>query len=101
SGRRPMSHLFGSAHTPAMRKVWARHALAVMKTTLVGGVVFMMPVVVLIVVFTKAGGYLRKLAQPLAKVLPLDTVFGVVVADAILIALFLLACFLAGLLTRL
>jgi uncharacterized membrane protein len=84
-----------------MRKVWARHALAVMKTTLVGGVVFMMPVVVLIVVFTKAGGYLRKLAQPLAKVLPLDTVLGVMVADAILIALFLLACFLAGLLTRL
>jgi uncharacterized membrane protein len=84
-----------------MRKLWARHALAVMKTTLVGGVVFMMPVVVLIVVFTKAGGYLRKLAQPLAKVLPLDTVLGVMVADAILIALFLLACFLAGLLTRL
>jgi uncharacterized membrane protein len=84
-----------------MRKVWARHALTVMKTTLVGGVVFMMPVVVLIVVFTKAGGYFRKLAQPLAKVLPLDTVLGVMVADAILVALFLLACFLAGLLTHL
>jgi uncharacterized membrane protein len=84
-----------------MRKDWARHALKVVKTTLVGGVVFMMPVVVLIVVFKKAGGYLRKLAQPLEKVLPLDTFHGVIVADTIVIALFLLACFLAGFLTRL
>jgi len=96
-----MSDLVGSAHTPGMRKDWARHALTVARTTLVGGVVFMMPVVVLIVVFAKAGGYLRKLAQPLEKMLPLDRFYGVIVADAILIALFLLACFGAGLLMRL
>ena len=96
-----MSDLGGSAHTHAMRKDWARHALSVARTTLVGGVVFMMPVVVLIVVFAKAGGYLRKLAQPLEKMLPLDKLYGVIVADAILIALFFLACFGAGLLMRL
>ena len=96
-----MSDLGGSAHTHAMRKDWARHALSVARTTLVGGVVFMMPVVVLIVVFAKAGGYLRKLAQPLEKMLPLDRFYGVIVADSILIALFLLACFGAGLLMRL
>ncbi len=71
------------------------------KATLVGGVVFLVPVVVLLVLLSKAVGLLRRLAQPLADHLPLDTVAGLVVADALVILLLVVACFLAGLLAHL
>ncbi len=70
------------------------------KTTLVGGAVFLVPVTVLALLLSKVGDVLLRLAQPLAKRLPLDTFWGVAVADVVLIALAVLACFLAGLLAR-
>ena len=46
------------------------------KTTLVGGAVFFVPVTVLALLLAKVGDVLLRLAQPLAKRLPLDTVWG-------------------------
>jgi uncharacterized membrane protein len=70
------------------------------KTTLVGGAVFLVPVTVLALLLAKVGDVLLRLAQPLAKRLPLNTVWGVAVADVVLILLAVLVCFLAGLLAR-
>ncbi len=70
------------------------------KTTLVGGAVFLVPVTVLALLLAKVGDVLLRLAQPLARRLPLDTVWGVAVADFVLIVLAVVVCFLAGLLAR-
>jgi uncharacterized membrane protein len=70
------------------------------KTTLVGGAIFLVPVTVLALLLAKVGGVLLRLAQPLAKRLPLNTVWGVAVADFVLIVLAVVVCFLAGLLAR-
>jgi uncharacterized membrane protein len=71
-----------------------------LKTTVVGGVVFLVPVVVLGIVVVKVAAVLRRLAQPLAPRLPIDTLAGVVVADVVVIVLLILGCFVAGLLAR-
>ena len=70
------------------------------KTTLVGGAVFLVPLTILALLLAKVGDVLLRLAQPLAKRLPLNTVWGVAVADVVLIVLAVLFCFLAGLLAR-
>ena len=80
---------------------WARGAYRFVKTTLIGGLVFLVPLVVLAFLGTKALGLLRRMAQPLATLLPVETtVWGVVVADAIAILAVIVACFLGGLLAR-
>lgn len=78
----------------------ARGAWRFVKTTLIGGLVFLVPVLVLVVLIVKAVEVLKKLAQPLAAHLPVHTAFGVVAADVVMIALLVLACFLGGLLAR-
>jgi uncharacterized membrane protein len=83
-----------------METVWARHALRFVRTTLVGGLVFMVPLGVLVFLLTKAGGILRRLAHPLDALLPLDKLYGVLAADVVMIVVAILACFGAGLLAR-
>jgi uncharacterized membrane protein len=78
----------------------ARHALGFLKTTLVGGLVFLVPAIALLVVVGKALAILRKLARPLTEHLPIHTVFGVLAADVIVIALLVVLCFFGGLLAR-
>jgi len=77
-------------------RVWA-----FVKTTLVGGLVFLVPLVLLALLGGKAMGLLRRLSQPLAGHLPVDAIAGVLLADALTILVLLLACFLAGLLAHL
>jgi len=79
----------------------ARRAYQFVKTNLIAGLVFMVPLAVLVFFGAKIVGLLQRLAKPLAALFPVETtVWGVVVADAIVVALLLLACFLCGLLTR-
>jgi uncharacterized membrane protein len=80
--------------------IGTRSVLGFLKTTLVGGLVFLVPVLVFIVLVVKVVELLRKLAQPLAAHLPVQTAFGVIAADVVVIVLLVLACFLAGLLAR-
>lgn len=78
----------------------ARAALRFVKTTLVGGVVFLVPLLILASLAAKAAGFLQQLAEPLAPHLPVHTVYGMVAADVVVILLLILTCFLAGLLAR-
>jgi uncharacterized membrane protein len=82
-----------------MNQHWAR-AYRFVKTTLIGGLVFMVPVFVLAFLGTKAVGVLRRLAKPLDAWLPLEKVWGVVVADVLAVVVLIVACFLGGLLAR-
>jgi uncharacterized membrane protein len=70
------------------------------KTTLVGGLLFLVPVIVIGLLLAKVWSVLRRIAAPLAAWLPVHTAAGVLVADAALIVLLVVLCFLAGLLAR-
>ena len=69
-------------------------------TTAIGGVVFLIPVVVLVVVIAKAIGFMMVVAKPMADWLPVDTIGGVALANVIAGVALVLVCFLAGLLDR-
>jgi uncharacterized membrane protein len=70
------------------------------KTTLVGGLMFLVPVVLVAVALRHALQFAGKIAKPLAAVLPVSHVGGVAVATLIAIAILLVIAFLAGLLSR-
>jgi uncharacterized membrane protein len=67
---------------------------------MIGGVVFLAPLVVLIWLAVKAGRFLHRLAEPLLRILPPGPITGPVVVDVFVIACVIVACFLAGLLAH-
>mgnify|MGYP006358302663 FL=1 len=71
-----------------------------LKATLVGGLMFLVPVALLAVVLRHALQFAGRIAEPLAAVLPVSHVDGVAVATLIAIAILLIVAFLAGLLSR-
>ncbi len=77
-----------------------RSALGFVKTTLIGGLVFLVPLVILAALVAKAVGFLQRLAEPLAARLPVNTILGVLVVYIVAIVLVVLVCFVAGLLAR-
>lgn len=71
-----------------------------LKTTVIGGVVFLVPVVVLLLVLNEAVALMLLIAEPLADVVPMDSIAGVATANVIAVFAILLACFVAGLIAR-
>ena len=69
-------------------------------TTVIGGLIFLVPIVVLALVIAKAMGFMMVVAQPMAEWLPIDTIGGVALANVLAILALIVACFLAGLLAR-
>ena len=67
------------------------------KTTVIGGLLFLVPVVVLIVVLIQAFGLMLQVAEPLGNLFPVDNVGGVALANIIVVVLILLICFISGL----
>jgi len=70
------------------------------KTTVIGGLVFLVPIVVLIVILTKAIGLMMMVAEPMAGFIPVDSIAGVALANIIAIFAVVLVCFVAGLVAR-
>jgi uncharacterized membrane protein len=69
-------------------------------TTLVGGVLFLVPVVMATFFLGKALKLMEKLAAPIAKHVPVESLAGVAVLDLVAIAVLVVICFLAGLVAR-
>jgi len=69
----------------------------VFRTTLVGGLLFLVPVVVLMIVIGKALHLARMLVEPLASLIPVETIAGVALAKLLAIAAIVFFCFVAGL----
>jgi uncharacterized membrane protein len=70
------------------------------KTTILGGVVFLVPVVILVAVLGKAYQIMMLFAAPMSDWIPLDAVGGIAVANIVALAAIVLSCFLVGLLAR-
>jgi uncharacterized membrane protein len=71
-----------------------------LKTTIIGGLIFLVPMVVLGLVIGKAIGIMLVIAEPMADILPVDSVGGIAMVNVIAIAIVVLVCFLAGLVAR-
>lgn len=66
-------------------------------TTLLGGVVFLLPLVLLTAVLGKAFQLTTKIAKPLAQWLNVDRIIGIAFVDLLACVILLLVCFLSGL----
>jgi uncharacterized membrane protein len=78
-----------------MNKHWG-----VIKTTIIGGLIFLVPLVVLAAVFGKAFKVMMLVATPLEKLIPVEAVAGVALLDLLAILIMVLCCLLAGLAAR-
>ena len=70
------------------------------KTTVIGGLLFLVPVIVVIMVVGKALSLMMAVAEPMAAWFPIESLGGVAVANVVAALLILLLCFVAGLLAR-
>jgi uncharacterized membrane protein len=71
-----------------------------LKATLVGGLMFLVPVVLVALVLRHALQFAGKIAQPIAAALPVSHLGGVAIATIIAVAILLCVALLAGLLSR-
>lgn len=71
-----------------------------LKTTLTGGIIFLVPVVVLALIMSEAYDIMNLVAEPLADSIPIDSVAGFALANIITITALALVCFFSGLLAR-
>lgn len=77
-----------------------RGGVKFLKTTVIGGLVFLVPIVFLVVILTKAAQLMMMVAEPMAGLLPVESVGGVALANIIAVLAIVVICFIAGLLAR-
>jgi uncharacterized membrane protein len=68
-----------------------------MKTTILGGALFLVPLVFVVLILSKAFEISMLLAAPIERLIPLNRVAGVALADLLAILLIIFVCYLAGL----
>ncbi len=72
-----------------------------LQNTVLAGLVFFVPVVVIVLVVVEAGEFMLLVAEPLAGFVPVDTIGGIALANVIAGIIVLTLCFLGGLMARL
>jgi uncharacterized membrane protein len=75
-------------------------SLKPMTTTLIGGLVFLLPLIVVLAVLGQGLALMAGVAKPLAAMFPTQQVGGVALASLVALLLMLLLCYGAGLLAR-
>jgi uncharacterized membrane protein len=70
------------------------------KTTVIGGIFFLIPVVVLVLVVGKAIGLMMTVAEPVSAVLPVQTIGDIALINILAIVAVVLLCFVAGLIAQ-
>jgi uncharacterized membrane protein len=70
------------------------------RTTLMGGLLFLVPITVVVIVLGKALGLVHKVMDPLAARIPMESVLGVQTPLLLGIVVIVLFCFFAGLFAR-
>ena len=66
------------------------------RTTLVGGILFLLPIIVVVIIVGKALAIAHKLVDPLAAKIPMESAIGLETPKLLAMALLVLFCFLAG-----
>ncbi len=66
-------------------------------STFIGGVVFVIPFIIIVALLLKAIQFMMLIATPLDSFIPIDRIGGVALANVLAISLVIVVCFLAGL----
>jgi uncharacterized membrane protein len=74
--------------------------LGFIRITLAGGILFLIPLVVMGIVIGKVFGFLKRFSTPIAKRLPYADIAGAAIATLITIVFLLILCFAAGIFMR-
>ncbi|HEY1195458.1 DUF502 domain-containing protein [Flavobacterium sp.] len=74
--------------------------LKIIKATFLGGILFLAPLVVLLLILEKGYGIIQKVTLPLVNNLPRIHVLGIALQELVGIIIIILICFLAGLLAK-
>ncbi len=74
-----------------------KNVFELFKTTVLGGLLFLVPLAVVMVVLGKIAVLMRAAAEPFDAVVPVDSVGGVILANSLAVLVIVVACFLAGL----
>jgi uncharacterized membrane protein len=74
--------------------------LKVIRTTIIGGIIFLIPIAIFVAVIGKGLEITGAIAKPIAHGLPVNMIGGLAAAQGLAILLLVLICFLAGLLAR-
>src|SRR5688572_19274303 len=77
-----------------------RYFLQFLKNTITGGILFLLPLVLVIVLIKKAVDFLGKIADPFDNRLPPDLLFGLSGRNLLGIIVLIIVCFFAGLIFR-
>jgi len=72
----------------------------IIRTTLLGGVLFLLPLVFVVVVVGKAYQIIKVVATPLGKIFTTDSIAGIALVDVMTVIIMLLCCLIAGLFAR-
>src|SRR5688572_18057039 len=68
--------------------------------TILGGILFLLPIVVIVILIGKALGFARRLSEPLVQAAGVNSVAGVAMGTIVSIAFLVIVAFAAGLLAR-
>ena len=78
----------------------SKRILDLIKTTLVGGILFLVPLILLVILLRQLLQYTDKLLHPIAQLLPAKTIIGVAIPDLLAAVVLIVVAFLAGLLAK-
>ena len=70
------------------------------KITIIGGLVFMVPVIIVMAVVGKALKIMMLVAKPLDRLIPADSIGGIAMANILALLAVALCCFIAGVIAR-
>lgn len=66
------------------------------KTTIIGGLIFLVPIIIVVAILGKAFELMILVAKPLSAWIPLDSIGGVALANILAVLAILLCCLIAG-----
>jgi uncharacterized membrane protein len=72
----------------------------VFKTTVIGGLLFLVPIVIVTAILGKAYKIMMLVARPLGVLIPLERVGGIALANVLAVFILILVCYLAGIAAR-
>ena len=71
-----------------------------LRLTLIGGVIFLIPLVIVVAAVGKAFQIMRVVAAPLSRLIPIESVAGYAFIDVLAVIVMVLLCLIAGLVAR-
>ncbi|MCP4122536.1 MAG: DUF502 domain-containing protein [Bacteroidetes bacterium] len=78
----------------------ANGLLTFIRTTILGGIFFLLPLIVIVFIFSKALAIVRKITIPLANAMPVDMIWNVPIDRVLAWMVVLGICFLAGMIAK-